>query len=362
MSTGQLRVRVRAYDREQAWAPPYVANELAGTRQAAQQRRNDAVMRTAEADAAGDGDERDRLHAEAEQATALADALDERVRELEAVDEARAHWYAHTAETRAAADRARAELSARQADADPDADEPEVTPAECVARYQAQAAADDPYRVITDEHELVDVAQAREHDQRTAVTDDKADANTADRQATGALDSTADRTDDRATDEATDRGTTGAGVDEAADEATADPVDQPTDDADTPPAVDDRESTDTSWDIRQEAAAEPARDDGHDPDAVRVPSSDETAESVRRAQRALTELKQRQAIEDRHAADEARDRDAELAHWREDDHAHDASEDHTNDRTADRDNRDDHAADHSRPGRRHRARAGGDPL
>src|SRR5262245_66503006 len=80
ISTGQLRVRVRAYDREQAWAPPYVANELAGTRQAAQQRRNDAVMRAAEADATevvGDGDtERARLHAEAEQASALADALD----------------------------------------------------------------------------------------------------------------------------------------------------------------------------------------------------------------------------------------------------------------------------------------------
>ena len=29
MSTGRLRVRVRAYEREKAWAPDYVADELA---------------------------------------------------------------------------------------------------------------------------------------------------------------------------------------------------------------------------------------------------------------------------------------------------------------------------------------------
>jgi hypothetical protein len=40
-------------------------------------------------------------------------------------------------------------------------------------------------------------------------------------------------------------------------------------------------------------------------DEVRVPTADETAESVRRAQRALQELKNRQAAEARHAEDEA---------------------------------------------------------
>ncbi|MGH3629419.1 MAG: MobF family relaxase, partial [Sciscionella sp.] len=35
LSDGQLRVRIRAHQREEAWAPRYVANELAGTRQAA---------------------------------------------------------------------------------------------------------------------------------------------------------------------------------------------------------------------------------------------------------------------------------------------------------------------------------------
>jgi hypothetical protein len=71
-------------------------------------------------------------------------------------------------------------------------------------------------------------------------------------------------------------------------------------------------------DIRQEAADEPARDDGHDPEAVRVPSADETAESVRRAQRALAELRQRQAIEEQRDADEARERDDDLARWHAD--------------------------------------------
>ena len=62
-----------------------------------------------------------------------------------------------------------------------------------------------------------------------------------------------------------------------------------------------------SRDIREEAAAKrrPADDGGVD--TVRVPSADETAESVRRAQRALHELKQRQTMDARHAENEGRD-------------------------------------------------------
>ena len=356
MSIGQLRVRVRAYDREQAWAPPYVANELAGTRQTAQQRRNDAVMRTAEADTARDHAERVRLLAEAEEAAALADALDARVEELKVVDEARGHWYAHTAGTRNAAERARAELSARQADADPTTDDREVTPQEWLARHEAATTADDPHRVITNEHELADAADAREHDKRTAAiartdaganakADAKADADADAAEtlklavhAAAAPDGTRlDNTEEPLTDNRLDQ----ADVDGAADTDTADLVSEETDeqtDEQTGEQTDDQELPDTSWDIRQEAAAEPERDDGHDPDAVRVPSSDETAESVRRAQRALTELKQRRAIEDRRAADDARERADELANWREDDqtdHADTAADhggaDHSND-------------------------------
>ena len=384
MSTGQLRVRVRAYDREQAWAPPYVANELAGTRQAARERRDDAIMRAAEADTVADRVERDRLRNEAEEAAALADALDVRILELEAVDEARARWYAHTAETRAAADRARAELSIRQADAEPTPDDREVTTDEWIARDQAETATEDPHRLITDEHELSDLAAAREDDQRTALASEAAPADARDLdqvneqnadpvgerdhqpvneqidepdayQATEPIEPGIEHAAQRnphsvvhpVTERAADHlehdvedAETAAEPDveqdvEPATESDVEPVAPIVDpgagivaaesvgqDVDEP--VPDQEPADTTWDIRQQAAAESDRDDGHDPDSVRVPSSDETAESLRRAQRALAELKQRQAIEDRHAADEARERDDDLANWRDDnarDHA-----------------------------------------
>ena len=50
-------------------------------------------------------------------------------------------------------------------------------------------------------------------------------------------------------------------------------------------------------------------------DEVRVPTAEETAESVGRAQRALQEAKQRRAAEARHAEDEARD---EASRWQVD--------------------------------------------
>jgi hypothetical protein len=49
-------------------------------------------------------------------------------------------------------------------------------------------------------------------------------------------------------------------------------------------------------------------------DAVRVPTADETAAAVRRAQRALTEIAARNASDRRHERDEAADR--YLSGWR----------------------------------------------
>jgi conjugative relaxase-like TrwC/TraI family protein len=49
LSDGQLRVRVRAYEREKAWEPDYVAPDLAATIQAAQRPRDIATVREAEA-------------------------------------------------------------------------------------------------------------------------------------------------------------------------------------------------------------------------------------------------------------------------------------------------------------------------
>jgi len=71
------------------------------------------------------------------------------------------------------------------------------------------------------------------------------------------------------------------------------------------------ESAGTSTRDIREAAAEDAKPEGtadrfRQRDVVRVPTADETAESVRRAQRALHELKQRQDADARRVEDDAR--------------------------------------------------------
>ena len=250
MSTGQLRVRIRAYEREKAWAPDYVANQLAGTRQAADKHRHDATLWDAQAAATIEHDAAARLRDEAAKSAALARALDDRASQLAEADEARAAWYAHTAETRAAAERAAAELTARQADQP--AEPPPVTAEEWLAAHDAEAKAEDPYRKITDEHDLADVADQRAKDQREG----------------------------------------GHGK----------PLTQS-------PEPDIREETAQQGTAEKSVARDRAADE------VRVPTADETAESVRRAQRALQELKHRQAAEARHAEDEARE---EVSRWHAD--------------------------------------------
>ncbi|NWJ74590.1 hypothetical protein HX744_29425 [Pseudonocardia sp. ICBG1122] len=76
LSNGRLRARVRAYERELAAAPRYVANELAGTRQTAATHQQTAALRRAEADAITDPAQPQRILAEATQAAALAAVLD----------------------------------------------------------------------------------------------------------------------------------------------------------------------------------------------------------------------------------------------------------------------------------------------
>jgi hypothetical protein len=152
MTEGRLRMRVRAYEREKTWAPPYVANELAATRQAAERHRPTAALRAAEAAVAPDAD-RLRLQEQATQSRALADLLRGRVAELEVADHARGRWLVHTAATRAAADRASAELSARAAASE--APEPEITSEEWLALQADAERAEDQHREITEEYELV---------------------------------------------------------------------------------------------------------------------------------------------------------------------------------------------------------------
>jgi hypothetical protein len=134
-----------------------VANDLAGTTQAAARQRHTAALRAAEAAAAGDATARTRLEREAEEAAALAEVLDARVAELEKADNVRAEWYLHTAETRDVADRATAELSARLATSEQD--DELTTAAEWLADHREAELAEDTHRQVTDEADLAEVAR-----------------------------------------------------------------------------------------------------------------------------------------------------------------------------------------------------------
>jgi conjugative relaxase-like TrwC/TraI family protein len=253
MSDGQLRLRIRAHDREAAWAPRFVANELAGTRHAAEQQRQIATLRAAEADNASDPEARDRLETEAADAAALADTLEQRVAELTTVDDARALWLAHTAETRAAAERARAELSSRHADREQD--DTLVTAEEWLAEHEAAMRAEDTHREITADYDLA------EHQPAVDTSYES-------------------------------------------DELAADAVET---------AVPD---------VREVAAEEPAE---AAEDVVQVPTAEDTADAVARAQRALAEIRQCEQAEAQLAAEEARAE--QLARWHTDDAARQAAAD-----------------------------------
>jgi conjugative relaxase-like TrwC/TraI family protein len=309
MSNGQLRVRVRAYEREKTWAPPYVAEELAGTRQAAERERRTATLRTAEAATAADAATAERLRTEAEQATALAQALDVRAAELQISDDARAVWWAHTAETRANAERAEYELDARgidNSDNGPTAEE-----------FLDAIDAEDNHREVTEEHEFAEVAQQRETDTRhaTVAADESVNAEVVNEQLTSQAAEPELGADDIGAEQIVTDETTR--VVDAADDAEVanEEVEETGDDR----AVE----VQAPADIRQIAAGEePAAES----DTPRVPSADESAEAVRRAQRALIEIQHRREAEDRHAAAEAEARTEELARWHSDDtHAEQAT-------------------------------------
>ncbi len=244
LSDGQLRMRVRALRREESWSPRYVGNELAGTRQAADTHRRTAALRAAEA--AANAERRVELHRQAEQATALADTLDQRATELADVEQARGTWLAHTAATRAAAERAQSMLAERHADdAEPD---PVVTAEEWLAAHRDATTADEQHRAVT-EADVID-------------RDDIAD------------------TDDE-------------------------------------PHVDERAEL-AGRDLREIADAEPR---AAAEDVVRVPSADETAAAIEKANRALAEMRARDAV-DTHEADQHRTE--ELNRW----HAQDQTAEH----------------------------------
>ncbi|NJC70840.1 relaxase domain-containing protein [Planosporangium thailandense] len=178
MSEGQLRVRVRAWEREQTWAPGYVGAELKATAEAAARCRQEAAMAAARATVEVDEGRRRELLAEAEQRRALADVLAEAERQLDVADEGRGAWYAHTAPTRQAAERAASELKSRGVDLD--ASEERVTAAEWLEAERLARLEDDAHRPVaeadvTDDRDAVDEADrnaAGESESSQAERDD----------------------------------------------------------------------------------------------------------------------------------------------------------------------------------------------
>jgi hypothetical protein len=145
MSDGQLRARVRAYERERVWAPRYVGDELAGTHEALRRAEQDATIWRARAVTEADPDERARLLEAAQRADSIGEQARERLPELEAIDTVRGDWFAHTAATRENAARAEAELEVRGIDR---AAEPKVTAREWLDAYLADQADDESTREV----------------------------------------------------------------------------------------------------------------------------------------------------------------------------------------------------------------------
>jgi len=173
MTDGQLRIWIRAAQREEAWAPRYVGNELAGTRQAAASHRSTAELRAAEADAATDPAERERLHTEANQARALAETLDEQAAKLQVIDDARAMFLADNARTLGYGRRCEAELIRRHIDDT----EPEqlVIAEEWLAADRAAQVEDDQHREIS----VADLTDSHSADHRDRIDAGAADDATA---------------------------------------------------------------------------------------------------------------------------------------------------------------------------------------
>lgn len=154
MSMGQLLVQIRMMERETAWAPPYVAEQLAAASLELEQTRVNAVLWEAKADTMTDPADQADLQAAAEQAKLREAELALMVPELEKQDHDRNVWWVHTAETRDRGERARAELGKR----DVTLDDPKTQTKgdEWLTLWRAEQAHEDPVREIRDATEVTD--------------------------------------------------------------------------------------------------------------------------------------------------------------------------------------------------------------
>ncbi|MGH3777967.1 MAG: MobF family relaxase [Pseudonocardiaceae bacterium] len=148
LSEGALRLRIRAQQREEAAAPPYVAKALSGTNQAARTARDDAVLLTARAQAIADTTERAEFKRQAAEAAGRATVLEQRATKLTVADTERAVWWVRNAVTRDYAQRATAELAARGID--PHSTENTITIAEWFQAHRAERTESEPDQVVTE--------------------------------------------------------------------------------------------------------------------------------------------------------------------------------------------------------------------
>jgi hypothetical protein len=117
-STGDLWARRARYEREIEWAPPHVGVDLRATALARREHTTEATLTRAQAQAVV-GEDRAELLARAQAHQQLADSLDLREAILADVDAQRARWHDATAQARADAQEATAELRRRVPDVGP---------------------------------------------------------------------------------------------------------------------------------------------------------------------------------------------------------------------------------------------------
>jgi conjugative relaxase-like TrwC/TraI family protein len=148
MSTGQLRCRLVAAERDRAWAPKWVGDALSASAERLAKARADAALWSARAreevhtaEAVAD------LQAAAESARLEAVELERTVEQLRAADEARGDWFATAAPTMDAGERARVELDHRGIDP---VGEPKLSTAAWLEAHRAAMVAEDPHRTVTD--------------------------------------------------------------------------------------------------------------------------------------------------------------------------------------------------------------------
>lgn len=112
----ELREWVAQSEREAAWAPQYVAEDLGMARSLAERHANEASLLRHQANAEADEQERERLRSEADELHRRGTVMRHRADALAEVDETRASWLQATESTRARARAAREELAKREAE------------------------------------------------------------------------------------------------------------------------------------------------------------------------------------------------------------------------------------------------------